>query len=401
MKVLLALTKRLTLIFSLLACASQGVHAQDTVTAEEPLGFGMDDSLKFSGDSPRLGLGPLGEWTISTVVSGLGYTEGNPVGSNPSSTADFSNAQVLIQKNTGMFQFFVQTGLYSVFELGAPYKRAQSYTDSTFGLVPQAYVSFVPDAHWSVSAGKLPSMGGYEATFSYQNLNIERGLLWAQTNSVSTGVQVNHTDGDFSSSFTWNDGSYSGKYNWLGASITYQANASHSLTASWVGAVNGNSKDTVATPLLQNNSEVVNLIYKYEKDQWKVAPYLQYTVIPANPSIGITDTHQTYGAALLVNYRFLNPADGERNAARVSLPMRLEYISTTGGNSEGEPMLLYGPGSAAWSFTVTPTFQYDNYFVRLEASYVKVINAAPGSGFGGVGTQNSQLRGLVELGMLF
>ncbi len=388
-------------IFCVLAWSAQHAFAQDTVTVNEPLGFGMDDSLSFGGRSPVLDLGQLGQWTLSTVVSGLGFTQSKAVAGNPSSTADFSNAQLLIQKNTGTWQFFVQTGLYSVFELGVPYNRAENYTNTTFGWVPQAYVSYVPDAHWSVSAGKLPAMGGYEATFSYQNLNIQRGLLWAQTNSVSTGIQVNHTDGGVSTSFTWNDGSYSGKFNWLGASVTVQANEANSLTASWVGAVSPNSQDNVTTPVLQNNSEVVNLIYKYDHDQWMVAPYLQYTVIPANPSIGLADTHQTYGAAVLVNYRIANPEAGARHAAKISLPMRLEYLSTTGGTSYGEPMLLYGPNSAAWSFTVTPTYQYDNYFIRLEASYVQAINPVPGSSYGRAGTQNSQVRGLVELGFLF
>ena len=377
------------------------VPAEEVLALHEPLGFSMDDSLKFTGRSPGLSLGALGQWNVSTVVSGLGYTESHPVGTSTASTADWSNAQLLIQKNTGQFQFFVQTGIYTVYELGVPFKRAENYTNTTFGLVPQAYVSFVPNANWSISAGKLPSMGGYEATFSYQNLNIERGLLWGQTNSVSTGVQVNHSDGDLSLSLTWNDGSYSGKYNWLGASMTYQANEANSLTASWVGAVSPNAKDTVTTPVLQNNSQVLNLIYKYDKNQWMFAPYLQYTVIPANPSIGIADRHQTYGAALLVNYRFTHPEEGASGSPRISLPVRLEYIGTTGGNTEGEPLLLFGPGSAAWSFTITPTYQYDQYFMRFEASYVQALRATSGSAFGAQGSNASQLRGLVELGVLF
>ncbi|MGT2492307.1 outer membrane beta-barrel protein [Cupriavidus basilensis] len=48
------------------------------------------------------------------------------------------------------------------------------------------------------------------------------------------------------------------------------------------------------------------------------------------------------------------------------LPVRLEYIGSTGSAAGGAPNLLYGPGSAAWSFTVTPTYQYKRFFARAE-----------------------------------
>ncbi len=388
-------------LFVILLATGHYARAEELDIPSPAPDFSMDDSLRMNGHGLGLNLGQLGNMTISPVVTGFGVSQTNSKSNDTASAADISNAQLLFQKNTGTVQFFVQTGIYSIYELGAPYQHANTYTTNTFGYVPQAYVSFVPDANWSISAGKLSAMGGYEANFSYQNLNIERGLLWGQTNSISMGMQVNHTEGDLSMAFTWNDGSYSGKYNWLGATLSYQAGEAHTLTASWVGAISPNDKDTVTTPLLQNNSQVFNLIYKYDKERWMVVPYLQYTVIAANPSIGIQDAHQTYGAALLMNYRLQSSSSSDQVASRVSLPVRFEYLRTSGGSSPGEPTLLFGPDSSAWSITVTPTYQFDQYFLRLETSYVRALNAQPEMAFGPTGMKNSQVRVMAEIGLLF
>jgi hypothetical protein len=63
--------------------------------------------------------------------------------------------------------------------------------------------------------------------------------------------------------------------------------------------------------------------------------------------------------------------------------------------------VLYGPGSKAFSLTLTPTFQKGIFFARAEASYVDVTSAAPGSAFGVDGNAKSQFRGLIETGFIF
>jgi hypothetical protein len=62
---------------------------------------------------------------------------------------------------------------------------------------------------------------------------------------------------------------------------------------------------------------------------------------------------------------------------------------------------MYGPGSTAWSFTLTPTYQYKKIFTRTDISYVGAGNITPGLAFGTFGTKPSQTRGMVELGFLF
>ena len=84
-----------------------------------------------------------------------------------------------------------------------------------------------------------------------------------------------------------------------------------------------------------------------------------------------------------------------------SLGARAEYISSSGDAASGAPNLLYGPGSKAWSATVTPTWQKGVLFVRGELSYVRLTDYAPGLGFGAAGDDRGQVRAMAEAGILF
>ena len=62
---------------------------------------------------------------------------------------------------------------------------------------------------------------------------------------------------------------------------------------------------------------------------------------------------------------------------------------------------MYGPGSSAWSATITPTIQSGRTFARVELSFVKTFNPLAGSAFGATGTNNTQTRGMLEVGLLY
>jgi hypothetical protein len=84
-----------------------------------------------------------------------------------------------------------------------------------------------------------------------------------------------------------------------------------------------------------------------------------------------------------------------------SLPARFEYISSTGSVANGAPSLIYGPGSSAWSVTVTPTYQYGIYFARAEFSHVGTSSTTPGFALGPTFGNTTQTRFLFETGVLF
>jgi hypothetical protein len=102
----------------------------------------------------------------------------------------------------------------------------------------------------------------------------------------------------------------------------------------------------------------------------------------------------TTGGALLVSY---GVDDNWKLAGRI------EYISSGGKGPTlaTSTNLLYGPGSDAWSFTFTPTYQYKTMFARAEVSYVSIGSGVAGFALGPHGTSTSQVRGAFEIGVLF
>ena len=153
----------------------------------------------------------------------------------------------------------------------------------------------------------------------------------------------------------------------------------------------------MATPLFQNNSTLLTLVYTYNSAPWTITPYFQYTNVPAASSIGAFTSASTYGGAVLANYTF-----GEDTPlSGFSLPIRFEYISSTRSLASGSPNPLYGPGSNAWSVTLTPTYRYKIFFARAEFSHVGANSTTPGLAFGRDGMNTTQSRFSFETGILF
>ena len=337
--------------------------------------------------------GPLGKLDITGVMSGMGVWQDNPVPGDRFTRADISNGQIFIQKTHGLIQFFLQAGAYNMPALGTPFLSTGATTADYYGALPQAYLKIAPTKNFSVLIGKLPTLIGAEYTFTFENMNIERGLLWNQENAVNRGVQVNYSAGPLSASLAWSDGFYSNRFNWLSGSLSYTINSAN--TVSFVGMGNAGQTDystSLATPIYQNNSDIYNLIYTYSSGPWMIQPYLQYTHVPANPAIGVGHSTATKGAAILASYS-LTP--------HVTLAARAEYITSTGNATDGAVNLMYGPGSKAWSITVTPTYQDHDFFARAEFSYVQASSYTQGDVFGPQGTNPTQARALVETGFLF
>jgi hypothetical protein len=341
--------------------------------------------------------GPLGPVYLTGAVSGLGLWQNNISPGDQHSLASLSNGQFFFQKPDGLFQYYLQVGAYTLPALGTPYVNTSKATGDYFGPLPTAYLKLAPSDAVSVEGGKLPTLIGAGYTFSFQNPNIEHSLLWNQEPAVSRGGQLNYTAGPLALSLSLNDGFYSNRYTWLTGSATYTLDNANRFTLAAGGNYSHTAKSTLATPLFQNNETILNLIYTHIAAPWTFATGFQYTHVPAIPPIGALTPASTAGGGILANYSF-----GDDTALRgVSLPVRLEYISSTGSLANGAPNLLYGPGSNAWSITVTPTYQYKIFFARLEFSHVGATSATPGLVFGPGGTNRTQTRGLGEVGVLF
>ncbi len=196
--------------------------------------------------------------------------------------------------------------------------------------------------------------------------------------------------GKFTASLSWNDGFYSNRYTWLSGSLAY-TNGPHAISFVAGGNYGHTGYQTYATPV-QNNGSIYNVIYTYTKGSWIIQPYFQYTNVPTNTKIGIVKGASTTGGAILLSYAFKHG---------FSLPVRWEYIASSGSAAEDAVNLMYGPGSTGTSITVTPTFQYGGFFLRGDLAWVHVGDITPGDAFGPTGVNKNQARAVAEIGFIF
>ena len=335
--------------------------------------------------------GPLGKLAANGIMTGSGLVQSNHVSGDDTGQAALSNGQIFIQKADGPFQFFVQVGAYTLPSLATPFLAADKTVSNFYGPVPVAFGKVQAGKTTQFLFGALPTLMGAEYTFTFQNMNIERGLLWNQENAVNRGIQVNQTLGKYlTASFSWNDGYYSNRYSWLSGSLTY-TKGPHSLIFAGMGNLSQTAYQTAATPV-QNNSTMYAAIYTFTKGSWIVQPYYQYSNVPTNPSVGVVKGASTNGGALLISHVFKHG---------FSLPGRVEYITTSGSTANQAVNLLFGPGSAGTSITGTPTFQYGGFFFRGDISWTHASSYTPGTVFGKSGTDQDQVRGIAEVGFIF
>jgi hypothetical protein len=273
--------------------------------------------------------------------------------------------------------------------------------------VPVAFAKLAPTDNFSIQAGKLPTLIGTEYTFTFQNTNIERGLIWAQENVISRGVQANATFGPLAVSGALTDGFYTQDYKYLTALATYTINDSNSISIAAGGNPSGTKAKDIDNKFLINkqsvaqaNSQQYNLYYKNVTGAWTFQPILQYTKVNSETSLDYSydnttgnklGSGHTVGGSLIVNYDFNE---------NYSVAARGEYIKETGNDN----LLGFGiNGPKAWSLTLTPTYKQKSFFARADLSYVKVNDGTPTNYnlFGTDAKQDSQVRGLAEVGFLF
>ena len=339
----------------------------------------------------------FGPMYVSGAASILGLAQTDPIRPGPERNfmGDISNAQATLQTTEGLFQFFLEPGIYSLPTVGVPYSATKmSTTNNFFTGLPVAWGKIAPTDYFNIQGGKLPTLIGAEYMFTFQNMNIQRGLLWNQEPIVSRGVQANLTTGPVAWALSGNDGYYSGRYNWISGSATWTIDPANSLVVAGGGALSRITAVGPATPLPQNNSTIFDISYTYNAAPWTITPYFQYSIVGKDKVLGFGQDAETFGGAILANYKIND---------LWNLAGRWEYIASTGSAAKGAPDLLgYGPGSSAMSFTLTPTFQNGYYFIRGEGSVTQLFSTTPGSALlFGTGKTRTQGRFLVETGFVF
>src|SRR6516165_4567419 len=164
------------------------------------------------------------KFDINGVASAIGIVQNHAQSGDRSARADASNGEVIIQKADGLIQYYLQVGAYSIPALGAPYVSSGNAVNQLYGPLPAGYLKIAPTQNFSLLAGNLPTLIGAEYTFTFENVNIERGLLWNQENAINRGVQANYSLGPVSASLSWNNGFYSKSYTWVIGSLAWAIN---------------------------------------------------------------------------------------------------------------------------------------------------------------------------------
>jgi hypothetical protein len=363
--------------------ASSGPALADALSTPSMSASLSANANPFSVDLPDWFGDAGGKIYVGGAVSGFAYVQSNSThatSGDADSFVDLTNGQVFIQKTDGWLQFFVDAGAYSFPTVGYSYIDSSNTVHNTFGYVPVAYAKLVGEGaltNFSIEGGKLPTLIGDEYGFTFQNMNIERGLLWNNEPIVSRGVQVNYASGPLTVSFSLNDGTYTDTYNVLSGLVSYGFNGGADTVAF---AASGNLSGSFNFGTL-NAGSVYNLIYTHTSGPWTISPYFQ---INSTPGAGGSTA---YAGAVLASYAL---DDNWKLAGRA------EYES----ESAGTDLFGYGSGSKAWSLTLTPTYQWKVFFGRVDISYVGLGSATSGFGFGTSGTSTSQVRGMIEVGIL-
>src|SRR5207244_10841813 len=112
------------------------------------------------------------------------------------------------------YQYHMHNGAYYLPDIRVPIIKTTYTLTYIYVPISQGYLKLVK-GNLNVEVGALPTLIGGEYTFSFENMNIERGIVWNQENAVNRGVQISDTFKKLSLTFSWNDGFYSNVYNWL------------------------------------------------------------------------------------------------------------------------------------------------------------------------------------------
>jgi hypothetical protein len=345
-----------------------------------------------------LQLGPL---TVDGVFSAFSTWTQNATGALDTASGadltnrtDVSNAFLIMNKNAGTLRYGFAAGAYNIPVVGfALNKTTQTGANtSLYGAVPALDVEYAPSLGFNLTVGKLATLAGQENTYTYENPNIQRGIVWNMETAVSRGARASFTSSRFTGAIEVNDGFYSGNRLGVEGEITNAPNSKATFAFVWVipnSSAAGNATSAIA------NKRLYNALITYAAGKWTFSPYALWVVSPASKALGYTSQERAFGGVCNVDYAF---------SSQWSLPVRIEY--GTSGSSPGDispnaNLLGFGPGSRAWTYTLTPTYRRGIFFTRAEASLVDLSNAAVGLAFGADGRLPNQFRTVLESGVQF
>ena len=258
------------------------------------LACAVEQPTPFSFDA-----GPLGTLELSGGADGYAYAltgagdelSKGLLGTSTSVGLQFLNGLVKLEKPDGLFQFTIEAGAVNSLTLGTKPKAPTVQKWST-GPFRTAYVTVAPTPNFSISAGQLGSLEGYESAVDWKNFNMLTTSLWEVENAQSVGVSATYTYERLTGTIVFSDGFDTNVWNYLQLLASYSINDDNNLTlfgATNLGATGlgagfyGNatrpySSTTVASAGAANfvNSSVVGGYYSFTTGNLTLVPEVQY-----------------------------------------------------------------------------------------------------------------------------
>jgi Putative beta-barrel porin-2, OmpL-like. bbp2 len=363
--------------------------------------------------------GPLGPLLLSGGADGYAYaltgsgSAASPglLGTDRAAGAEFLNGLIELQKASGLVQFTLQAGSTGSLTLGEKPTQTSVQTYDT-GPLFNAYVTLAPSPHFSISAGQMPSLEGYESTIDWNNANLLNTSLFYVENTQSTGVSATVSGGPVSATVMFGDGFDTKVFNFLQLSATYTIDTHDALTlygATNLGrtGVGAHFYGSATTPYSASflgfgpaggtnyvNSTMVGAYYSASIGNLTIVPEVQYVYAKADAALGLPEFSSNFGAALFADYQF--------GTSPYSLGGWLEYFS-----SNGPDLWFLNPGARGFGLSVTPTWQHDHLFLRGDIGLLHLISTgqsgatAYAGGYGQDLTGRNQADFLLEAGVLF
>jgi len=280
------------------------------------------------------------------------------------SFAEVSNTLLNVTVNAGNVRGNATVGDYGFPTVGFPFANdnASGANIDLYSALPVASLSYTFDSHLSVAAGKFAALLGQESPFTYQNLNIQRGIGWAMEPTISRGVQVSYSNGPWTATLQENDAYYSGDNRAFEGLIGWSPSSTTSVQFAAIvpdANVPGNRTTTIG------NKAEYDLMYARTTGKLQILPYFLWVRSPASSVLGYTTWENAYAAVLLGAW---NVSPGASIAFRFEHAQNCNSATDTSPNAD---LVGFGAGSFADSQTVTPALRFGNGGVlRLEYSHV-------------------------------
>lgn len=314
----------------------------------------------------------LGKLEISGALSGYllsgdqRITEGDR-----KSRTDLSSALISVSRKGEFFSFTLQGGAYAFPILGMSLSKTSEDTDM-YSPLPLAYVELNLAKSLTLSAGRLGTLVGYEAPFTYQNNYIQRGLVWNMQPLFHHGIRLTWVKGPFTFKGGLNDGYFSAgvdSYTRDDRTVTSKISPALEFSTSLEISKNFNLAFNLLLPkksALPNevaepaNKRQYNTVLNFVIGNMTLGVDGLFVEAPRSYKARVSERAKAYGLAL----------HGAYDLTPIKIALRFEYVKDK-KDAGGVDLVGLGEGNRAYTLTLSPGYYKDPLFLRADLSYVK------------------------------